>query len=230
MDIGTHRKGRSGNNLPFSLLRPFFFFFNWGIISCSETHTFYRSAYHEYIHTYADLCGQHWNQEQERFRYSRKFCRAPFQAAITHRGPVGLLPITVDSSTSSRTSSKWDHGTFSVSVRYPAPFAFHEAMLSPVSTDHPFLFLRATLWYEYTTICPSILLTDTSFGLLWINLIFEHTRFFFFWTPTLSPPRVEFLGHSVGYDSFHCHMIFFFLASSFLLLFCFGFYIPPYKC
>ena len=230
MDIGTHRKGRSGNNLLFSLLRLFFFFFNWGIISCSETHTFYRSAYHEYIHTYADLCGQHWNQEQERFRYSRKFCRAPFQAAITHRGPVGLLPITVDSSTSSRTSSKWDHGTFSVSVRYPAPFAFHEAMLSPVSTDHPFLFLRATLWYEYTTICPSILLTDTSFGLLWINLIFEHTRFFFFWTPTLSPPRVEFLGHSVGYDSFHCHMIFFFLASSFLLLFCFGFYIPPYKC
>ena len=177
MDIGTHRKGRSGNTLPFSLLR-LFFFFNWGIISCSETHTFYRSAYHEYVHTYADLCGQHWNQEQERFRYSRKFCRAPFQAAITHRGPVGLLPITVDSSTSSRTSSKWDHGTFSVSVRYPAPFDFHEAMLSPVSTDHPFLFLRATLWYEYTTICPSILLTDTSFGLLWINLIFEHTRFF----------------------------------------------------
>lgn len=85
-----------------------------------------------------------------------------FQAVVTHRGPAGLLPIAVDLSTSCRISSKWDHGTLSVSVWYLAlaAFAFHEAMLLPVSTDPPFLFLRATLWYEYTAMCPSVLLTD----------------------------------------------------------------------
>ena len=149
-----------------------------------------------------------------------------FQAVVTHRGPAGLFPIAVDLSTSSRASSKWDHGTFSVSVgtwpwllslsmkpcccqyRRILPFYFWERLcgMNIRQCVHPFCWQMLGLfpglgYYEW--------------------ILFEHSccMLVFFRTPTLPPPRVEFLGHSVGYDSFHCHMIFLFLASCLCFLY-----------
>lgn len=197
------------------------FFKNWGIISCSETHTFYRSAYHKYVHTYADLRSHHWNQERERFRYPRKFCRAPFQAVGTHRGPAGPLPITADAIASSGTSSV---GTAEHSVLAFGTWLLSLSMkprCSPSQQIIPSDFWERVCGMNIPQfVDPFCWQTLGLFPALGYHewIFFEHSCcIHVFWTPTLPPPREEFLGHSVGYDSFHCHMIFFFLASSLFL-------------